>query len=344
MTRRALITGITGQDGTYLTDLLLAEGYEVFGLVRGQGQAHNPNRLPLRPEVKLLSGDLLDQSSLIAAVAAAEPDEVYNLGALSFVPVSWAQSTAATQITGAGVLRLLEAVRVASGMTGSTTPGANCPRFYQASSSEMFGKVWSTPQNEKTNYHPRSPYGVAKVFGHYIVQNYRESYGMYAVSGILFNHESPLRGPQFVTRKISLGAAAIKLGLIDSIRLGNMDAQRDWGFAGDYVRGMVQMLAQDEPEDFVLGTGVTHSVRELVELAFQRVGLDWRDHVETDPGLLRPAEVDMLCADPSKAQEKLGWKPEVSFGELVAMMVDSDLDLLADPHHPAAKSMLNTLL
>jgi GDPmannose 4,6-dehydratase len=288
----------------------------------------------------VLSGDLLDQSSLITAVDTAQPDEVYNLGALSFVPTSWQQSTTAAQITGMGVLRILEAVRVVSGITSSVTPSRNCPRFYQASSSEMFGKVRETPQNEDTGYHPRSPYGVAKVFGHYIVQNHRESYGMYAVSGILFNHESPLRGPQFVTRKVSLGVAAIKLGLTDTLRLGNLDAQRDWGFAGDYVRGMTQMLTLDEPEDLVLGTGVAHSVRELVELAFQHVGLDWRDHVEVDPTLLRPAEVDLLRADPTRARQVLGWKPEVSFEELVAMMVDSDLALLADPAHPAAKPML----
>jgi GDPmannose 4,6-dehydratase len=343
LTRRALITGITGQDGTYLADRLLADGYEVFGIVRGPGQVYNPNKVPVRPEINLLNGDLLDQSSLIAAVAAAQPDEVYNLGALSFVPSSWQQSTTAAQITGMGVLRMLEAVRIASGITGSVTPGPQCPRFYQASSSEMFGKVWCTPQNEDTNFHPRSPYGVAKVFGHYIVKNYRESYGMYAVSGILFNHESPLRGPHFVTRKISLAAAAIKLGIMKSVKLGNMEAQRDWGFAGDYVRGMVQMLAQDEPTDLVLGTGVTHSVRELVELAFQHVGLDWRDHVVSDPELLRPAEVDLLCADPTRAREKLGWKPEVSFEELVAMMVDSDLDLLSDTGRPVAETMLTTL-
>ncbi|GAA0730839.1 GDP-mannose 4,6-dehydratase [Dactylosporangium roseum] len=338
-----LITGITGQDGVYLAEQLLSEGYQVFGVVRGQRSVCDPNRRPLRPEIKLLSGDLLDQSSLIAAVETAQPDEVYNLGALSFVPVSWRQSNTAAQITGVGVLRILEAVRVVAGVTASVTPGANCPRFYQASSSEMFGKVRRTPQNEQTVFHPRSPYGVAKVFGHYMVQNYRESYGMFAVSGILFNHESPLRGPQFVTRRVSLAAAAIKLGLHDELRLGNLDAQRDWGFAGDYVRGMVQMLAQDRPEDFVLGTGVTNSVRELVDLAFRHVGLDWRDYVRADPGLLRPAEVDSLCADSSRARQKLGWKPEVSFEELVAMMVDADLRLLSDDREMAAEAMLATL-
>ncbi|WP_310429959.1 GDP-mannose 4,6-dehydratase [Catenuloplanes niger] len=331
LTRRALITGITGQDGTYLARHLLAAGYDVFGMVRGQTAPTARGSRQPHPDVRLISGDLMDQSSLVFAVAQAQPDEIYNLGALSYVPVSWRQSTTTAEITGMGVLRMLEAVRIVAGITGSRTPGANQPRFYQASSSEMFGKVRETPQNELTPFHPRSPYGAAKVFGHYTVQNYRESYGMYAVSGMLFNHESPIRGPEFVTRKVSLGAAAVKLGLRKTLRLGNLEADRDWGFAGDYVRGMTLMLAQDEPDDYVVGTGIAHSVRELAELAFAHVGLDWRDHVVIDDALLRPAEVDLLCADPTKARQKLGWKPAVSFEEMIAMMVDSDLELLSDP-------------
>ncbi|MFC4013699.1 GDP-mannose 4,6-dehydratase [Nonomuraea purpurea] len=333
LTKRALITGITGQDGTYLAEHLLAAGYEVFGMIRGQAPPATRGKKRPNPEVRLVSGDLLDQSSLIASIEQVQPAEVYNLGALSYVPISWQQAATTAEITGMGVLRVLEALRIVSGVTASQAPGPGQPRFYQASSSEMFGKTRETPQSELTPFHPRSPYGVAKTFGHYTVQNYRESYGMFAVSGILFNHESPVRGAEFVTRKVSLGVAAIKLGLRDTLQLGNLDAERDWGFAGDYVRGMALMLARDEPEDFVLGTGVTHSVKELVASAFAHVGLDWREHVVVDPSLLRPAEVDQLCADPAKAGEKLGWKPAVSFEELVAMMVDSDLRLLWDSRH-----------
>ncbi|MFG1848347.1 GDP-mannose 4,6-dehydratase [Micromonospora carbonacea] len=331
LTRRALITGITGQDGTYLARHLLAAGYDVYGMVRGQNSPSARCGRQVHPDVRLVNGDLMDQSSLISAVDRVRPDEIYNLGALSYVPTSWRQPNTTAEITGTGVVRMLEAVRIVAGITSSRTPGPSRPRFYQASSSEMFGKVRETPQNELTPFHPRSPYGVAKVFGHYTVQNYRESYGMYAVSGMLFNHESPIRGPEFVTRKVSLGAAAVKLGLRDSLRLGNLMAERDWGFAGDYVRGMSMMLAQDEPDDYVLGTGIAHSVRELVELAFAHVDLDWRDHVVLDEALQRPAEVDLLCADATKAQQRLGWKPTVYFEELVGMMVDSDLRLLSGP-------------
>ncbi|NUP14902.1 MAG: GDP-mannose 4,6-dehydratase [Streptomyces sp.] len=340
MSRRALITGITGQDGTYLARHLMESGYEVFGMVRGQGRPYTRDGRPLHPDIRVVSGDLLDQTSLIAAVEQSSPTEVYNLGALSFVPVSWKQPTVAAEVTGKGVLRMLEAIRSTAGLSSSRTTTSGVPRFYQASTSEMFGKVRETPQSEATPFHPRSPYGVAKTFGHYMVQNYRESYGMFAVSGILFNHESPIRGPEFVTRKVSLAAAAVKLGLMDKLRLGNLDAERDWGFAGDYVRGMAMMLAQDEPEDLVLGTGITHRVRDLVEFAFAHVGLDWRDHVEVDPRLLRPAEVELLCADLSRARQKLGWKPEVSFEELVAMMVDSDLRLLTDSENAAGEAVL----
>ncbi|MGB3443763.1 MAG: GDP-mannose 4,6-dehydratase [Actinophytocola sp.] len=346
-----MITGITGQDGTYLAEHLLEAGYEVFGLVRGQSTLSARRQRAPDPRVRLLSGDLLDQASLVDAVDTAKPDEVYNLGALSYVPISWRQSTVTAEVTGMGVLRLLEALRIVAGMGSSSRSwDAGQPRFYQASSSEMFGKIRESPQNELTPFHPRSPYGVAKAFGHYTVQNYRESYGMFAVSGILFNHESPIRGTEFVTRKVSLGAAAIKLGLRDELRLGNLEAARDWGFVGDYVRGMTMMLAQDEPEDFVLGTGITHSVRELADLAFSHVGLNWRDYVVVDNGLLRPAEVDLLCADPAKARTKLGWKSAVSFEEMIAQMVDSDLRLLssaqrdsADPVRELGDAVVNRL-
>ncbi|MDQ4037738.1 MAG: GDP-mannose 4,6-dehydratase [Actinomycetota bacterium] len=337
MTRRALITGITGQDGTYLAEHLLEAGYEVFGMVRSQTSPSARRQRTLDPRIRLVSGDLLDQPSLVEVINKVQPDEVYNLGALSYVPISWRQSTATAEITGMGVLRMLEALRIVGGITASTRRAdTRQPRFYQASSSEMFGKIRESPQNELTPFHPRSPYGVAKTFGHYTVQNYRESYGMYAVSGILFNHESPRRGTEFVSRKVSLGVAAIKLGLRDKLPLGNLDAARDWGFAEDYVRGMAMMLAPDEPEDFVLGTGITHSVRELVDLAFAHVGLNWRDHVVVDESLLRPAEVDLLCADPSKARTKLGWKSAISFEEMVALMVDSDLRLLSAARRDSA--------
>jgi GDPmannose 4,6-dehydratase len=334
LTTRALITGITGQDGSYLAEHLLEQGYEVWGLVRGQANPHVSRLRKHIGDVGLVYGDLLDQGSLISAVEKVRPDEVYNLGAISFVPMSWQQAEITAEVTGMGVLRMLEAIRVVSGISGSRTPGGGQIRFYQASSSEMFGQVRETPQNERTPFHPRSPYGVAKTYGHFITQNYRESYGMFAVSGILFNHESPRRGAEFVTRKISLGVARIKLGLATELRLGNLEARRDWGYAGDYVRAMRLMLAQETPEDYVIGTGRTQSVRDLVELAFSTAGLDWRDHVVADPGLTRPAEVDLLCGDPKKARDQLGWEPTVSFEELVARMVESDLALLSRSDRP----------
>ena len=280
-------------------------------------------------EVRLVRGDLLDQGSLISAVERAAPDEVYNLAAISYVPMSWQQAELTGEVTGLGVLRVLEAIRVCSGISGSRTPRSGQIRFYQASSSEMFGKVRESPQTEQTPFHPRSPYGVAKAYGHFLTQNYRESYGMYAVSGILFNHESPRRGAEFVSRKVSLGVAKIKLGLDRQLRLGTLWARRDWGFAGDYVRAMHLMLAQDEPEDYVVGTGVTHTVEELVGRAFGVAGLDWREHVTVDAAFVRPAEVDQLCADPAKAAERLGWEPKTGFDELIEMMVESDLRLLS---------------
>ena len=303
-------------------------------MVRGQA---NPHVARLRKHIKdvhITTGDLLDQGSLISAVERVQPDEVYNLGAISYVPMSWQQAELTAEVTGMGVLRMLEAIRVVSGVTQSRTPGSGQIRFYQASSSEMFGMVRETPQNEKTPFHPRSPYGVAKTYGHYITQNYRESYGMFAVSGILFNHESPRRGAEFVTRKVSLGVARIKLGLAKELRMGNLEARRDWGFAGDYARAMHMMMSQDKPEDFVIGTGRTQSVRDLVELAFSSVGLNWRDYVVLDPRYTRPAEVDLLCPDPKKAREQLGWEPRVGFEELVTMMVESDLRLLSNSPRP----------
>uniref|UniRef100_UPI001F3B346A GDP-mannose 4,6-dehydratase n=1 Tax=Actinomadura physcomitrii TaxID=2650748 RepID=UPI001F3B346A len=334
LSRRALITGITGQDGSYLAEHLLELGYEVWGLVRGQANPHVSRLRKHIGEVQITTGDLLDQGSLISAVERVQPDEVYNLGAISYVPMSWQQAELTAEVTGMGVLRMLEAIRVVSGISPSRTPGREQIRFYQASSSEMFGMVRETPQNEKTPFHPRSPYGVAKSYGHYITQNYRESYGMFAVSGILFNHESPRRGAEFVTRKVSLGAARIKLGLAEELRLGNLDARRDWGYAGDYARAMRMMLAQDAPEDYVIGTGQTQSVRELVEFAFRTAGLDWEDHVVLDERYTRPAEVDLLCADPKRAREQLGWEPEVDFEGLVTMMVESDLRLLSESARP----------
>jgi GDPmannose 4,6-dehydratase len=334
LTTRALITGITGQDGSYLAEHLLEQGYEVWGLVRGQANPHVSRLRKHIGDVQLVHGDLLDQGSLISAVEKVRPDEVYNLGAISFVPMSWQQAEITAEVTGMGVLRMLEAIRVVSGISGSRTPGGGQIRFYQASSSEMFGQVRETPQNERTPFHPRSPYGVAKTYGHFITQNYRESYGMFAVSGILFNHESPRRGAEFVTRKISLGVARIKLGLAERLTLGNLEARRDWGYAGDYVTAMRLMLTADTPEDYVIGTGRTQSVRELVERAFATAGLDWRDHVDTDPGLTRPAEVDLLCGDPKKARDQLGWEPKVSFEELVTLMVESDIALLSRSDRP----------
>jgi GDPmannose 4,6-dehydratase len=313
----ALITGITGQDGTYLAEHLRGLGYNVYGLIRGQNNPKRERLEEMLPEVELIEGDLLDQSSLIAALELTQPDEVYNLGAISFVALSWKQAILTGEITGMGVTRMLEAVRVVNKNI----------KFYQASSSEMFGKVRETPQTESTPFYPRSPYGVAKVYGHYITVNYRESHDLYAVSGILFNHESPRRGIEFVTRKISHAAARIKLGRQTELALGNLTASRDWGFAGDYVRAMHLMLQQPEPEDYVISTGQTHSVQEFCELAFGHLGLNWQDHVRTDPKFNRPAEVDYLVGDSSKANKKLGWKPEVGFEQLVKMMVESDLEI-----------------
>jgi GDPmannose 4,6-dehydratase len=317
---RALITGITGQDGLYLAELLLSKGYEVFGLVRGQ---NNPKYELVRrvvPEVTLLTGDLTDVSSLVRVLAVAQPDEVYNLGAISFVAYSWENASLTSDVTGKGVLNILEATRLYAGDDMSRV------KFYQASSSEMFGKVQQVPQREETLLWPRSPYGVAKVFGHYMTINYRESYGMHASSGILFNHESPRRGPEFVTRKISLAVARIKLGLQETLELGNLDAKRDWGFAGDYVDAMWRMLQQPEGDDYVVATGETHEIREYLDIAFNHVGIeDWTPYVTQNPAFMRPAEVDLLIGDPAKARDVLGWEPKVSFPELVAMMVENDL-------------------
>ncbi|MEQ4718950.1 GDP-mannose 4,6-dehydratase [Nonomuraea sp. B19D2] len=334
MARRALITGITGQDGSYLAEHLLEQGYEVWGLARGQANPRVSRMRKLLSDVQVVRGDLLDQGSLISAVERVQPDEVYNLGAISFVPMSWEQAELTAEVTGMGVLRMLEAIRVCSGVSRGGSSASGQIRFYQASSSEMFGQVSETPQTERTAFHPRSPYGVAKAYGHFLTQNYRESYGMFAVSGILFNHESPRRGAEFVTRKVSLGVARIKLGLATELRLGNLEARRDWGFAGDYVKAMHLMLQAANPEDYVIGTGRMKSVRELVEAAFAAAGLDWERYVVTDQTLHRPAEVDLLCADPKKARAQLGWEPSVSFDELVAMMVESDLRLLSDGADP----------
>ena len=318
MPRRALITGITGQDGSYLAELLLAKGYHVSGMVRRLSSPNLWRIEAIRDRIDLRVADLLDQLSLIRLIEQTEPDELYNLAAMSFVPASWDQPMLTGEFNAQGVTRILEAVR-------QVNPRI---RIYQASSSEMFGKVRETPQNELTPFYPRSPYGVSKVFAHYITVNYRESYGLFAVSGILFNHESPRRGLEFVTRKVSDGVARIKLGLADTLVLGNLDARRDWGFAGDYVEAMWRMLQQETAEDFVVATGVSHSVRDLVEIAFAHVGLDWRQYVRTDPALLRPAEVDHLVGDASKARAKLGWRPTVDFEGLVRMMVDADLERL----------------
>jgi GDPmannose 4,6-dehydratase len=331
LTRRALITGITGQDGSYLAEHLLAEGYQVWGLVRGQANPRLRRVRQILGDVNLVRGDLLDQRSLISAVERVQPDEVYNLAAISYVPMSWEQAELTGEVTGLGVLRVLEAIRVCSGISASRSPARGQIRFYQASSSEMFGKVRESPQTEQTPFHPRSPYGVAKAYGHHLTQNYRESYGMYAVSGILFNHESPRRGAEFVTRKVTLGVAKIKLGYEQKLRLGNLNASRDWGFAGDFVRAMHLMMGRDEPADYVVGTGVTHQVGDLVRLAFEVAGLDWQDHVVTDAAFIRPAEVDRLCANPAKAAAELGWEPKIGFEELVAMMVEADLKLISEP-------------
>ena len=312
----ALITGITGQDGSYLADFLVGKGYRVVGVVRRSSTTPYERIGHLVDRVDLVSADLLDQTSLSDVVSAYAPDEIYNLAAQSFVQTSWSQPVLTGEFTALGVTRMLEAMKKAA-------PKA---RFYQASSSEMFGKVHESPQRETTPFYPRSPYGVAKVYGHWITVNYRESFGLYAVSGMLFNHESPRRGLEFVTRKVSDAAARIKLGQQKELRLGNLEARRDWGFAGDYVEAMWMMLQQKAPEDFVIGTGESHSVRELCELAFNHVGLDYRKYVVQDPKFFRPAEVDLLVADPSKARKQLGWKPRVSFAELVRTMVDADLE------------------
>jgi GDPmannose 4,6-dehydratase len=318
MTKRALITGITGQDGSYLAELLLEEGYEVFGMVRRLSAPNTWRIEHLLDRVTLRTADLLDQLSLIRLIDEVRPHEIYNLAAMSFVPASWDQPMLTGEFNSQGVTRMLDAVR-------RVDPGI---RFYQASSSEMFGKVREVPQSETTPFYPRSPYGVSKVFAHYITVNYRESYNLFAVSGILFNHESPRRGLEFVTRKVSDGVARIKLGLTDTLLIGNLDAHRDWGFAGDYVRAMWMMLQREKPEDYVIATGVSHSVRELIELAFGHAGLDWQRHVRVDPALLRPAEVDHLLGDSSKARAELGWAPRVDFRQLIAMMVDADIQRL----------------
>jgi GDPmannose 4,6-dehydratase len=317
---RAFITGVTGQDGQHMAEFLHSKGYEIFGMVKGQ---NNPKAELLRdefPYVQTVPGDLADLPSLVKAMEVAQPDEVYNLAAISFVALSWNQAELTANLTGTGVLRMLEAIRMVGGQTN------NSIRFYQASSSEMFGKVREIPQNELTPFHPRSPYGCAKVFGHDITVNYRESYGLWACSGILFNHEGPRRGVEFVTRKVTNAAARIKLGLQSELVLGNLDAKRDWGYAGDYVKAMWLMLQQDEPDDYVIATGETHTIEELVELAFLEAGIgDWHPYVRQDPKFFRPAEVDLLIGDASKARSQLGWEPEVDFPSLVRMMVQHDL-------------------
>jgi GDPmannose 4,6-dehydratase len=319
--RKAFITGITGQDGRHLAEFLHGKGYKVFGMMKGQ---NNPRAEMLRDEfpfIEIVPGDLTDLTSLVTALEYVQPDEFYNLGAISFVAMSFNQAELTANVTGLGVLRALEAVRMVGGAQN------NPIRFYQASSSEMFGKVREVPQTEMTPFHPRSPYGVAKVFGHNITMNYRESYGLYACSGILFNHEGPRRGLEFVTRKITNTAARIKLGVDKELVLGNTDAKRDWGYAGDYVKAMWLMLQQDEPDDYVIATGETHSIEEFLTLAFDKVGLgDWKPYVRHDAKFLRPAEVDLLIGDPAKAKAKLGWQPEVNFEQLVAMMVEYDLE------------------
>jgi len=314
--RRALITGITGQDGSYLAEFLLDKGYKVYGLIRRSSTINFERIAHLQDRVELLPGDLLDSSSLMSALQKSEPEEVYNLASQSFVPTSWSQPVLTGEFTALGVTRLLEAVRVVNPKV----------RFYQASSSEMFGMVDETPQNEGTRFYPRSPYGVAKLYGHWITVNSRESYGLYACSGILFNHESPRRGIEFVTRKVTYAVARIQAGLQRRLAIGNLDAERDWGFAGEYVEAMWKMLQQDKPEDYVIATGETHTVQELLELAFSYAGLDWHDHVDVDPNLIRRAEVHHLRGDYSKAKRQLGWQPTVTFQKLIRMMVDADLE------------------
>ena len=315
MAKRALITGITGQDGSYLAELLLEKGYEVYGIARRLSAPNSWRIDHLLDRITVRPGDLLDQLSLLKVIDEVRPHEIYNLAAMSFVPASWDQPMLTGEFNAQGVTRMLDAIR-------RVDPSI---RFYQASSSEMYGKVREVPQTELTPFYPRSPYGVSKVFGHYITVNYRESYGLFACSGILFNHESPRRGLEFVTRKVTDGVARIKCGLTDTLALGNLDAKRDWGFSGDYVRAMWLMMQQDRADDYVVATGETHTVQRLVELAFERAGLDWRQHVKTDPRFIRPAEVDLLIGDPSRAKAELGWTPEVSFEQLVAMMVDADI-------------------
>ncbi len=320
MAKKALITGITGQDGSYLAEFLLEKDYEVYGMVRRSSTENFERIAHIRDRLTLIQGDLLDQMSLISIFQESQPDEVYNLAAQSFVPTSWTKPVLTAEFTALGVTRMLEALRLVK----------EDARFYQASSSEMFGKVKETPQTEETPFHPRSPYGVAKVYGHFITVNYRESYNLYACSGILFNHESPRRGYEFVTRKVTDAVARIKLGLQDELRMGNLDAKRDWGYAMDYVEMQWMMLQQDEPDDYVIASGETHSVQELVEVAFDYQGLDWEKYVVIDPKFVRPAEVDLLIGDPSKAKEKLGWEPRVSFKEMIHMMVDSDLKIVQE--------------
>jgi len=319
-TKKAMITGITGQDGSYLSELLLEKGYQVYGMVR-RSSVENFDRIEhIKDKLRLIQGDLTDQSSLDEAIKTVKPDEVYNLGAQSFVPTSWNQPVLTADVDGLGVTRILGAIQKHKPDT----------KFFQASSSEMFGKVREVPQTETTPFYPRSPYGVSKTYGHYITVNYRESYGIFACSGISFNHESPRRGLEFVSRKVTDGVARIKLGLAKSLSMGNLDAKRDWGFAGDYVKAMWLMLQQEKPEDFVIATGETHNVKELIQTAFSYVGLDWEKYVVVDRKLLRPAEVDFLVGNPAKAKKKLGWKPEVSFKQLVEMMLDADIKLLKE--------------
>ena len=325
--KRALITGITGQDGSYLAELLLEKGYEVFGLVRRSSTVNFERIGHLQDQIELISGDLLDQKSLVSALQAARPQEVYNLGAQSFVPVSWDQPMLTGEVTGLGVTRLLEAVR---------TCDENI-RFYQASTSELFGNAQETPQNEQTAFYPRSPYGVSKLYAHWITINYRESYGLFACTGILFNHESPRRGREFVTRKITHGVARIKCGLDQELRLGNLDSRRDWGYASDFVRAMWMMLQQDEPDDYVIATGTTRTIGEFCEVAFSHAGLDWRQYVVVDERFLRPAEVYTLLGDATKAREKLGWEPEVGFEEMVRQMVDCDLEQVVHQSAPGLR-------
>jgi GDPmannose 4,6-dehydratase len=323
MTKTALITGITGQDGSYLAEFLLEQGYEVAGMVRRSSTVNFGRIEHIQDRLTLVHGDLLDQTSLIDILREHKPDEIYNLAAQSFVPVSWKQPVLTGEFTALGVTRMLEAMR-------TIVPES---RFYQASSSEMFGKVREVPQSEHTPFYPRSPYGVAKVYGHWITVNYRESYDLFACSGILFNHESPRRGLEFVTRKVTYGVAQIKLGLAQELHLGNLDARRDWGFAGDYVKAMWLMLQQDHPDDYVVGMGETHSVRKLCRVAFGSVGLDWENYVVSDPAFYRPAEVDLLVSDPTKAREELGWEADVSFEGLIQMMVEADLEHLKQVHN-----------